>query len=98
MLSASWKATTDGIIQNCFRKARFETPPASTASALGEGCGSAPTSTREVLDAMDVLRRYTASHGQQDAVQALWALERCMTPRLLSNKARAKLTDYFAPK
>lgn len=55
-------------------------------------------SSREVADAIDVLRRFAGSQQDEDVMQAVWLCERRVTPLLMSRVAQKKVTDYFQPK
>ncbi|KAG0412537.1 hypothetical protein HPB47_010335 [Ixodes persulcatus] len=52
---------------------------------------------REVLDAIDVLRRVAGSQDDDRTLNAFVSFERCMLPSL-ARKTQGKLTDFFSTK
>ncbi|KAH9377745.1 hypothetical protein HPB48_004869 [Haemaphysalis longicornis] len=89
---ATEEVTDDSIMQDVLGNTQ-EDPGSDTDAEDVE----AP-SNREVLDGIDVLRRYASSTGQHDAMQSLWAYERTVRPHLMSNQMKKKVTDYFQRK
>uniref|UniRef100_A0A6B0UA68 Uncharacterized protein n=1 Tax=Ixodes ricinus TaxID=34613 RepID=A0A6B0UA68_IXORI len=52
-------------------------------------------SNREVVDAIDVLRRFASTQQDENVMQAIWLCERRVMPIIMPRLAQINVTDYF---
>lgn len=55
-------------------------------------------SSREVMDAIDVSRRFARTQQDEGMTQAVWLCEHRVTLLLMSRVAQRKVMDYIQPK
>lgn len=53
---------------------------------------------KEVMDAVDILRRFVGAHDDEEALDDLVSLERRVTSSLVQKRQQAKITQFFAVK